>query len=125
MTEDQDCCCKTITVTGNRMARISTFLPSKGWSVDDCGYLVYTSRKRAAGGLKRGERAHRAVVARLTSVEGLEVHHMDFDKLNCCPGNLLLVPAAFNVRPGVGRRCPWTGRFLSTREWEAIYEKNR
>jgi hypothetical protein len=47
------------------------------------------------------------------------IHHMDFDKLNCCWCNLLLTSNEFN--PTLSHRCPYTGRYLSQREWELSY----
>lgn len=69
----------------------------------------------------RGSRAHRLTVGRLGGVltPDLHIHHQDFDKLNACPRNLVVMPAEMN--PTTARQCPYTGRFMSADEWERAY----
>ncbi len=47
------------------------------------------------------------------------VHHQDFDKLNCCPCNLVLLGAALNPAPSY--QCPITGRFMSAAAYVGRY----
>lgn len=48
----------------------------------------------------------------------VHVHHMDADKRNCCPCNLVALPCAFN--PAHAKQHPVTGRMISYREWLII-----
>ncbi len=108
----------TITVKG-KAARIASFLPTRGWTLHSKGYLIWTSRGTR---LRRGTRAHRAAIERLMGEPlspDVHVHHQDFDKLNCCPCNLIVMPAAFN--PSCALRDPYTGEFLSRVQWERRY----
>ena len=49
----------------------------------------------------------------------LIVHHVDGNRANCEPWNLLLLDPALHVA-FVARnlRCPYTGKFLSPGQWE-------
>ena len=108
----------TITVAG-KSATIPDFLPPRGWSIHTKGYVIFTSRSRK---LKRGRSAHREAIAHLIGRElatDETVHHQDFNKLNNCPCNLILMPAALNVTNS--RRDPYTGQFLSAQEWVRRY----
>ena len=96
-------------------------LPEKGWSIHSKGYVIYTSRK-TNGTLRRGTRLHREVFERVAGKKldaDYHVAHMDFDKRNCAPGNLLACPAAFN--PSVILQDPYTGQFLSKNQWVRRY----
>lgn len=56
--------------------------------------------------------------------EGFHIHHMDHDKLNFCPCNLLEVQA--ELHPAREHpRCPWTGRFLTRRELDKLREERK
>lgn len=93
------------------------WLPQRGWQItkDDgmargFGYLRYTSRKKHPW-LKRGERAHRAVIRYLLGSDGVplaaldpgwHVHHQNFDKTDCTPENLIYLPKCLNPRRGIG-----------------------
>lgn len=71
---------------------------------------------------KRGARAHVAVVEHLSGAplkHGWQVHHMDGNKLNCMPENLLYAPAIFNPSPA--RRCPITGLWMSPAAYARRY----
>jgi len=109
----------TITVAG-KPAVIHRSLPPRGWSLSTKGYVIYTSRKRNS--LKRGKKAHVAAIEDLTGKPfppGMHVHHMDFDKRNNCPCNLVLMDDALNVSPA--RRCPYTGHFMSIDLYQERY----
>ncbi len=99
------------------------------------GYIAYTSRRKDAP-IKRNERAHRAVIKYLlkctdertvnAAFQGnremdptWQVHHMDFDKCNNAPSNLLYTPEYFNPSPA--RRDPYSGQYLSPLEYEQRY----
>lgn len=115
-------CCILITVAG-RPARIASFLPVRGWSLHNKGYLIYTSRSKSSG-IRRGARAH--VLAVEHGLEeridhGSNVHHQDFDKLNCCPTNLVYcVQAVFNGHCG-WYRDPYTGVWLTPDDYIRRY----
>lgn len=103
------------------MMKLPHWITWLGWSRNSKGYLIYTSRKANAP-FRRGTRAHRAVMAKLTGRELQDdevVHHQDFDKLNCLPSNLILMPACFN--PTGAMRCPYTGRMMSVEEYRRNY----
>lgn len=112
---------------GGAAVRYPAALPLRGWSHDRKGYLIYTSRRITAPVLRRGTRMHRAVILGLIDAGPLriafdldyEVHHMDFDKGNNCPTNLLFLPACFNPSPS--RRDPYTGEFMSPAEFDKRY----
>lgn len=100
---------------------LPTALPQTGWSLDQKGYVMYTSRKKDSP-IKRGARAHREymkiVVGReLTSEE--VVHHQDFRKAHNCGTNLILMPRCFN--PSSARRDPYTGEYMSVADWQRRY----
>lgn len=89
----------------------------KGLQMTKSGHLRYTSPKAL-----RGKYVHRVVVERLLeetpySIRLLlpwpyEVHHMDFDKVNNAPNNLLIVSEAFHSRQTVdGAPRDGDGRF--------------
>lgn len=121
---------------------LPNWVPQFGWSMHMKGYAMWTSRRPAhlrvgrrghrLEGMRlpfRGERAHRYVVQHLVSQWCYEapypnngvkispefvVHHMDFNKLNNRPENLILMPACFN--PSHSVLCPYTHRYISRRE---------
>ena len=75
------------------------------------------------GGRYRNWLLHRAVVDTLlrewnyygwTAIPpGWEVHHIDFDRANCDPFNLLLLePALHHALQKAAPRCPYTGRYV-------------
>jgi len=101
---------------GGKLAHLPDWMPARGWQLNRKGYLIYTSRKRIW--IKRGERAHRAVMRKLMGVDGLDdalhIHHQDFDKLNCLPDNLVMMPGTLNPAGNTACRCAFTGRWLRT-----------
>ena len=109
-------------------ARLPDWLPARGWQIHKertrkrgTGYLVYVSRGTHSG-IPRGKRAHRVVMEQLLGrpLEPHEhIHHMDFDKLNCCPCNLLLTTIEFNPSPV--RKDPYTGEYLSPAAYQRRY----
>lgn len=110
-----------ITVAGKFSVRIPGWLPTKGWSIDGRGYVIYTSRGTSTG-IKRGALMHRLVFEHILGRPLLSeehVHHMDFNKRHNCPGNLVVVPACMN--PGSPLRDPITGQFMSQVAWERRY----
>lgn len=112
-------------------ARLPDWLPARGWQIHKertrkrgTGYLIYTSRNKSTG-IPRGQRAHRVVMERLLGrpLEPWEhVHHQDFNKLNCCGCNLILLPPEFNPSPV--RRDPYTGEYLSPDAYRRRYMDN-
>lgn len=107
---------------GGQTAIIPSFLPVRGWEIDRSrkGYLRWNSTR----GIKRRARAHRLVIEMLagrTLAEDEHVHHQDFNKLNNCPCNLILMPACLNPSPS--RRDPHTGAFLSVSEFMRRYRQ--
>jgi hypothetical protein len=106
---------------GGKQALIPFSLPARGWSLSTKGYLIYTSRRKGVP-IKRGSRAHRVVMAMLAGrplSEDEHVHHQDFDKLNCLPANLILMPCCFN--PTSARRDPYTGEYMTSLAFERRY----
>lgn len=113
--------------------RIPEWLPDRGWSLTPKGYAQYgynhTSKKLGVPvqvnpktQIRRNARAHREVMVRLLGRELREdeyVHHQDFNKLNCCPCNLLLVSNALNPTPT--RKCPITGRYMNVETYVRTY----
>lgn len=108
------------------------WLPLRGWCITKAyrqrnggGYLQYqtTARlERTTKGVKRGALLHRVVMAKLLGrvLQPWEhVHHQDFNKLNACPTNLILMSAAFN--PSGAKQDPYTAKFLSPAEWYRRY----
>ena len=101
------------------------FLPLEGWSrVGDRGYIGYTGRDTFRG-IIRGARLHRMLVEHLLgdtlSLE-FHIHHQDGNKLNNCPGNLVLCyHAGFNPAPT--RQCPFTGRYLTVDQYRRLEAK--
>jgi len=74
---------------------------------------------RLYSGSRRGAYVHRAVwewVSGKKLPKDWHVHHMDGDKLNFAPGNLLALPAILHEGPQP-LRCPYTGRFLSLEQY--------
>lgn len=76
----------------------------------------------------RGMYEHRVVMAKLCSEfcvyplegdglpAGFHVHHVDYDGMHNCPGNLLLLDRRIHDylnRPMYDVRCPYTGVFMS------------
>jgi hypothetical protein len=113
-----------LTIRG-KVARLPDFLPARGWTLHSKGYLIYTSRGTHPW-IRRGEYAHRAVFMHLLGtdrlMDGWQVHHQDFDKLNCLPMNLLYAPSAFN--PSCALRDAFTGEFMSYAQYERRYGHN-
>lgn len=115
----------TVTVAG-RPARIIDGLPARGWSFNHKGYVIYTSRRVHGLLLKRGKKAHIAAIEALTGEPfpiGKHVHHMDFDKANNCPCNLVLMDPAFNPAPV--KQCPYTGRMMNIETYNERYGVRR
>ena len=101
------------------------FLPLEGWSrVGDHGYIGYTGRDSFRG-IKRGARLHRLVIEHLLGdalSPEFHIHHQDGNKLNNCPGNLVLCyHAGFNPTPR--RQCPFTGRYLTVNQYRRLEAK--
>jgi len=97
-------------------ATIPTFLPPRGWSIHRRGYLYWTSNATTPG-IRRGEFAHRIIMEHLLGdplPAGYHIHHQDGNKLNNCPLNLILLPAALNPSPAV--QCPYTSQFITRDE---------
>lgn len=119
-----------------QIAIIPEWLHKRGWEITKpllksprrggSGYLKYTGRGAA---LKRGIKAHRAVMERMIrdtpperrigplfepniDLAKWHISHMDFNKLNNAGSNLFISPSSFNPSPS--RRNPWTGDFMST-----------
>lgn len=52
----------------------------------------------------------------------VEVHHLDGRRSHNCPQNLLILPPAIHhALQRAAPRCPWTGRYISAREYEVTY----
>lgn len=104
-------------------------IPERGWSLNNKGYLIYTSRAtkvEVTRGVKRGAKQHRVVIEKLLGRplnDDEHVHHQDFNRRHNCGYNLLVVPMAFN--PSRGMRCPYTGRFMSVDKWSELYGKTK
>lgn len=115
---------------------IPPVLPQKGWSLNDWGYPIYTSRRVNINPpwIKRGMKRHHAVILALAAEVGGEdgrmkvlgmlragytVHHQNFDRTCSCPHNLVLMPQIMNQRSNL--RCPYTGRLMGRDEWEKVY----
>jgi hypothetical protein len=84
-------------------------------------YLRWNSRGKSHG-IKRRARAHRVVMEQLVGRplnEDEHVHHQDFNKLNNCPCNLILMPSAMNPSPA--KRDPYTGEFISPSAYQRRY----
>lgn len=108
---------------GGKVALIPAFLPARGWSIHTKGYLIYTSRKKGMK-WKRGKRAHVAVFEHLSGkvIEpGFQVHHQNFNKLDCRPENLINLPYEMNPTPNRHCQDPYTGQFLSPGEYARRY----
>ncbi len=110
------CKCRLVQIgrTSKKMVLPNFIDLSSGWSLTIKGYASWTSRGSRLG--IRGLRAHRLVMESLSGdalSPTFHVHHMDFNKLNNCPLNLLLLDHRLHQ---TGYQCPWTGRFLSRRE---------
>jgi hypothetical protein len=83
----------------------------RGWCLHPKGYPVYTRR-----GPLRKKLVHRVVMAAMCAEycyyplaedglpAGFDVHHLDFDKLHYCGGNLLLIEASLHSAMDQSRR---------------------
>lgn len=117
-------CCQQITINRDGVAHTVTlpvWLPSRGWSLSRKGYVMWTSRGPR---FKRGSRLHRIIVETMTGEtlpDDVHVHHQDSNPRNCCPLNLIMCPQSFNPRSAI--RDPFTGRFLSAREYRRRYAR--
>lgn len=86
-------------------------------TINNKGY--YKIKRR---GPYRDKYLHRAVfelVAGRPVKPGYHVHHQNFDKLCCCPWNLIEMPAEFNPRSEPIRN-PNTGRFITAEQLDKI-----
>lgn len=86
-------------------------LPTRGWSIHNKGYVIYTSRGFTAPGLARGARLHREVMKRYLGRDlapDEHVHHQDHDKLHNCGHNLILCCCA-TLNPTPSMLNPFTG----------------
>lgn len=101
----------------------SVYLQREKTKGDRTGYY------RVNGGEFRKKYLHRAVVLTLLKdhpskffPEGLPrdkiVHHMDHNGLHCCPNNLLIMDSWVHDYLAENRRCPYTGRYLTKREYD-------
>ena len=111
--------------TEHRTLIIPRFLPLSGWQVTKYGYPQYTSRATRTG-IRRGAYLHREVVQYLARQfcpfplpPKYHVHHQDFNKLNGCPCNLVVMPQCFNPAPT--KQDPYTGKMISFEEFQRRY----
>lgn len=112
-----------------------SWMAAVGWRIHTKGYAYYTSSKRRTAEnrlvcYKRGTFAQRVVtdamivsncrwfVSTHIPIE-YQAHHMDNDKLNNCPLNLLILSPLFN--PSGAIRDPYTGRYLTKDEYLRRY----
>jgi hypothetical protein len=125
-TDRLKCACRVVYVGPARLPVVMPsgpgweWLPSTGWSFNPKGYPIYTSRSTRSG-IPRGAKLHRLVVMHLHGDElgpEIHVHHMDFDKRNACPGNLLVVPRELNTLNVENH--PYTGRLITREEFNRI-----
>jgi hypothetical protein len=108
-------------------------LPETGWSISGDGYAIYSSRQKYKSTIKRGARRCRMVILALLHEADptaelnptFQVHHMDFNKTNDAPSNLLYCEAAFNNCGNSGmnaeRRDPYTGEPLTKDQYQRRY----
>ena len=86
---------------------------------------------RIRAGKYRDKYEHRRVIERLMEESwhpfygdhippGMQVHHIDFSRAHNCHQNLLLLSESIHRALKKEIRCPYTGRFLSKREWERM-----
>ena len=104
---------------------IPRFLPLRGWQITNWGYPQYTSRARRTG-ITRGAYLHREVIRYLANqfcpfplLSRYHVHHQDFNKLNACPYNLVIMPQCMNTTPV--KQDPYTGKLISMDEFQRRY----
>ena len=108
----------------NVLVKMPSWVPRSGWSLHSKGYIIYTSRATRHR-IRRGVRLHRYIIEKLLGrplEEDVHIHHMDNDKGNCCPCNLICLPSCFN--PSSATRDPYTGQYLSKEQYLRRYPYN-
>lgn len=121
---------------------MSLDVPARGWRINNKGYVCYNSSSKSSG-VRRFEFLHRHTMYRLLwqtpwerrvgpafhprygihgellgSSTNWVVHHMDGDKANNAPSNLIWMPHYFN--PTGARRHPYTGAFMSAEAYRRL-----
>lgn len=82
---------------------------------------------RFYSGKHRNKYVHRVIfedIAGRPVKPGFQVHHMN-GTLCFCPHQLLECPPEFNVNGNAGSRDPYTGRFISKKDYEYRYGVSR
>lgn len=104
---------------GDKLALVHEDLPDKGWSIHTKGYVIYTGRRhKELRGKNSSRLAMEILLGRKLSTNEI-VHHMDFDKLNNCPCNLLLTTSEFNQHGGI--QDPYTRKLISYEDYRRLY----
>jgi hypothetical protein len=110
-------------LVGRAVVRAPNWVVKRGWGLQTKGYVQWKSRGRT---YRRGQYLHRVVMERLLGRDLLteeHVHHQDFNKLNNCPCNLVIVSPELNPRPEI--RDPYTGKFLGRDEYVRRYGQSK